>query len=90
MTNEEYKKQADKILEEYYRVSKIPVVKSNIYLGMNKEGHRLIIEWNNDVSLLEFVYRDEYLFYSRFDTWVGVEINMFCIYRKYFLSLRKI
>jgi len=45
---------------------------------------------NNDVSLLEFVYRDEYLFYSRFDTWVGVEINMFCIYRKYFLSLRKI
>ena len=74
MTDNGYKEMADKILEEYYRVSKIPVVKNNIYLGMNSKSHRLIIEWNNDFSLLEFMYRNEYLFYGKIDTWVGVEM----------------
>ena len=73
MTNEEYKQKADKMLEEYDRALRIPIVKNNIYLGMDNEGKYLIVKWDGEFSLLAFMYQ-EYIFYDKFLNWDGVEI----------------
>ena len=72
MNVEEYKEQAQKILDKYQAVLQEPIKPEKIYLGV-KDDDYLVIEWSKDFSLLVEKYPD-YLFYSTFLLWEGVEM----------------
>jgi len=80
MEDKDFKEQSQQILDAYQEAMKIPLDIKNIYLGMNIESlskecpeKYLIVEWNDDFASLSNKYPD-FLFYSTFLLWEGVEI----------------
>jgi hypothetical protein len=80
MDDKEYREKRQELLNSYQAVMQTPLDRKNIYLGMDIESigkespeKYLVVEWNNDFSLLTDKY-PEYLFYSSFSLWEGVDI----------------
>ena len=80
MDEREYNENSQKYLDAYQAVMQTPMDIKNIYLGMdiagmdNKSPEKyLVVEWNGDFASLTKKY-PEYMFYSSFMAWEGVDI----------------
>jgi osomolarity two-component system sensor histidine kinase NIK1 len=78
---EKYKEQFQRTLDKYQEAMNKPIDRKNLYLGIIVEDFiksdtgksYLVVEWNNSFQSLMEKYPD-YLFYSTFLTWDGVDI----------------